>query len=928
MTKVIGIDLGTTNCCVHIVENGKPTLIPCREGGATTPSVVAFAGEGKVLVGAPARRQAATNPRRTIFGIKRLMGRKLIDPDVGILRETCPYEIVPAANGDAWVRIDERDFSPPEISSLLLEHLKEDAERFLGEPVTQAVVTVPAFFDERQRQATKDAAQLAGLNVARLLNEPTAAALSYGLNSTEPQSIAVFDLGGGTFDVSVLEVYEGAFEVLASVGDNLLGGDDFDRRILVHLADNFYRTEGIELLDDPTALQRLYEAARNAKHELSVVSSVDVQLPFITSRDNEPLHLIHEGLTRSSFEALVKEELEALGEPCAMALDDCGLGTEDIDQVLLVGGMTRVPAVQRAVERLFRVRPRRDIDPDQIVAQGAALQASVLGGELKDVVLLDVTPHSLGIRLRGGRFSPVIARNSRVPCRAQKLYAAAQEHQNYVELEIYQGESDSVADNTCLGSFELQGLPYAAQVMVSFTLDANGLLSVTAEEPSTSRSAQVDIRPSSGLSNDEIDRLLRQRAQDRQAAEERAATAQARSDSAPAPDEPAAAPSRPAAAKVETAAAPSEPGAVTASPANHPAGRGSEPPPSETSSAPAGQDMAKPAAPPREASEPLAASRRPSQQPPPTPPPSSKPELSQESDQATIDHDDPLVGSLLDGRYQIEQLLDEGGMGRVYRARHRDLDRTVAIKVLHADLALHKKLAARFLLEARAAASIDNPHVVRISDFGRLEDGSGFLVMEYLEGITLKDLLTKNGGPLTGTSIAEIGKQLANGLVAAHDKGVIHRDLKPDNVTIVDQAELTHLCKLLDFGIAHHQGRPAGAPRLTDAGVMVGTPLYMAPEQIECGEIDARSDIYSLGVVLYELATGAPPFHADTKVGLLAQHKYVIPIPIRERVSGASCPPELEAIILKCLAKKPSERFASAALLQEALESLLGAMSA
>jgi len=896
MTKVIGIDLGTTNCCVHVVEGGRPTLIPCREGGPTTPSVVAFASGGKVLVGAPAMRQAATNPRRTVFAVKRLMGRKLIDPDVEVLRETCPFEIVPAANGDAWIRIGKRDYSPPEISGLLLEHLKEDAERFLGEPVTQAVVTVPAFFDERQRQATKDAAHLAGLQIARLLNEPTAAALSYGLDSSEPQRLAVFDLGGGTFDVSVLEVYEGAFEVLASVGDNLLGGDDFDRRIIAHLLDAFYEAHGIELQDDPTAMQRLYEAARNAKHELSVMSSVDVQLPFITARDNEPIHLSHEGLSRDTFEQLVSEEIEALAEPCAMALEDCELGTDDIDQVLLVGGMTRMPAVQRAVESLFRVRPRRDIDPDQIVAQGAALQASVLTGRLRDVVLLDVTPHSLGIRLRGGRFSPVIERNSRVPCRAQKLYAAAQEHQNYVELEIYQGESESVADNTHLGSFELQGLPYAAQVMVSFTLDANGLLSVSAEEPSTGTAAHVDIRPSSGLSNAEIERLLKQRAKRRPSPHEQA-DEPARSDAAAEP--PANAP------PVQRHTAPKR---------QEPSAEESKPPASE----PEPSDQSEEAAPTSQ--EP--SSNRPSSQSLPAPPPSSKPPT-QGADQASVDYDDPLVGSMLDGRYQIEKLLDEGGMGRVYRARHCELDRTVAIKVLHADLALNEKLAARFLLEARAAASVDNPNVVRISDFGRLEDGSGFLVMEYLEGITLKDLLTKNEGPLPGKSIAEIGRQMANGLAAAHDKGIIHRDLKPDNVTIVEQSGLPLLCKLLDFGIARHRGRPASEKRLTDAGVMVGTPMYMAPEQIEGGDVDARSDIYSLGVVLYELATAAPPFQADSKVGLLAQHKYVIPMPIRERVSGASCPPKLEAIILRCLAKKPADRFATATELQDELAGLL-----
>jgi molecular chaperone DnaK len=501
----IGIDLGTTNSCVYAARAGEPQPVLNQQGGRTTPSVVAFTDK-ETLVGALAQRQAVTNPRRTVHAVKRLIGNKLATPEVGACRELYAYDIAAAANGDAWVRIDDRLRSPQEISALLLAYLKRTAEDCLGESVDEAVVTVPAFFNDSQRQATRDAGRIAGLNVRRLLNEPTAAAFAYGVHKSAEQTIAVFDLGGGTFDISILAVSEGVFEVLATAGERFLGGEDFDRRLVDRLVAELQEARGVDVRGDPAALQRVREAAQAAKHELTQAQSTTITLPFLVA-GAEPVHLERE-VTRAELEALVRPDLDRLEAPCRLALEDAGMLPEAVDSVILVGGMTRMPAVQERVAEIFGRKPAKDINPDEVVAIGAALQASVLGGEIEDVVLLDVTPHSLGLRIRGDRFSRVIKRNSRIPCRETKLFQPVEQHQDFVELEIYQGESDLVKDNTCLGRFMLTDLPHQqfaeVRVAVSFEIDVDGIVRVHAKEPTTGREATVRIQSSSGLTAREL----------------------------------------------------------------------------------------------------------------------------------------------------------------------------------------------------------------------------------------------------------------------------------------------------------------------------------------------------------------------------------------------------------------------------------------
>ncbi|MBI4700946.1 MAG: molecular chaperone DnaK [Deltaproteobacteria bacterium] len=515
MSRTIGIDLGTTNSCVAIVEGGQPTIIPNRQGARTTPSVVAFTEQGDVLVGSPAKRQAVTNPARTVYGAKRLIGRKHASAEVSSFAASCPYPIVPAPNGDAWISVGERTYGPQEISAYVLEYLRGAAEDYLGEEVKQAVITVPAYYNESQRQATKDAGAIAGREVLRIFNEPTAAALAYGVEKEGNQRLAVFDLGGGTFDISIMEVHGGVFEVLATNGDTFLGGDDFDRRLIDMLVDHCQKQTGVELEGDAMAMQRLKEAAEAAKHELSVSPTSSINLPFIATHEGAPVHLIYDELTRAAFEGLVQEELGRLEEPCLKALADAGLGPDQIDRVILVGGMTRMPAVQERVVQIFGKKPARDVNADEAIAMGAALQSSVMSGELREVVLLDVTPHSLGLRVVGDRFSRILERNSRIPCREKKLFVPVKDDQDFVTLEIYQGESDDVRDNHYLGRFTLGGLTRkdgtVPNVEVCFTMDADGLLHVAAVEVATGKAAAVEIQPSGGLSPQQIDRMVEER---------------------------------------------------------------------------------------------------------------------------------------------------------------------------------------------------------------------------------------------------------------------------------------------------------------------------------------------------------------------------------------------------------------------------------
>jgi molecular chaperone DnaK len=510
--RIVGIDLGTTNSCVAVLEGSEPVVIHNQEGGRTTPSMVSWNAEGEVIVGAASKRQMVTNPHRTVFGVKRLIGRKAASPEVEALARGLPYAIAAAPNGDAWIRIGEREFSPQEISAHILAKMRKVAEDYLGEEVDEAVITVPAYFDDMQRQATKAAGQIAGLEVRMILNEPTAAALAYGAHKDRDQRLAVFDLGGGTFDISILAIESGVFEVLATHGDTHLGGDDFDHRVIDLLADQFAAEHELELREDAVAMQRLKEAAERAKIELSSAMTTDINLPFIAAGPSGPMHLQRE-LRRGEFESTCRPLFERLEGPVRHALEMARCAPEDIDQVLLVGGMTRVPAVQERVVEIFGKAPSRGVNPDEIVAMGAAIQSGIMGGELQEVILLDVTPHSMGIRTAGDRMSVVIPAQTTIPTRERKVFATTEANQTFVSIEVFQGESQTASDNRRLGRFILGDLPAApagqVRVEVAFTMDADGLLEVAATELTTGREASVTIEAASGLSPDELSRLSR-----------------------------------------------------------------------------------------------------------------------------------------------------------------------------------------------------------------------------------------------------------------------------------------------------------------------------------------------------------------------------------------------------------------------------------
>ena len=513
MGKILGIDLGTTNCCVSVVEGATPQVLTNREGSRTTPSIVGFTEDGERLVGQIAKRQSITNPMNTVFAVKRLVGRKFDAEETQHAREVLPYEIVRAVNGDVKIRARAREYSPEEISAFILSEIKEFSEEALGEEITEAIITVPAYFDDAQRQATRDAGRIAGLEVLRIINEPTAASLAYGLDRKGSETVAVYDLGGGTFDISILQLGDGIYEVKATAGDTYLGGEDFDKKIMDWMLDDFRKATGIDLRQDRMALQRLKEAAEKAKCELSTATETTITLPFISADASGPKH-INRTLTRERFEGLVADLIDRTAAPCLDALSAAGLKPSDVDQVILVGGQTRTPKVQRMVAELFGREPNRDINPDEVVAIGAAIQGGVLKGEIKDVVLLDVTPLSLGIEMHGGVFEKLIERNSTIPTKNTKVFTTVADNQSVVEIHVLQGEREIARDNKSLGRFELVGIPAAPrgvpQIEVTFAIDSNGIVNVSARDLATGKAQGMQINPAGGLSQSEIDRIIKE----------------------------------------------------------------------------------------------------------------------------------------------------------------------------------------------------------------------------------------------------------------------------------------------------------------------------------------------------------------------------------------------------------------------------------
>jgi molecular chaperone DnaK (HSP70)/tRNA A-37 threonylcarbamoyl transferase component Bud32 len=881
-SAALGIDFGTTACsaCV-LTRDGRHEI--------SVPSSVAIDSHGEVVVGAGAERYALDHPERVVTGVKRLLGRKLLGPEASWLAGANPLELVPADNGDAWVRIGERRYSPEEITAYLLRHVHKSAETRAGVPIEQTVLAVPAFFDVAQRQSLLDAASIAGLRIRRFV-ESSAAAILEAQMPRNAERIAVVDVGGGYFDVSVLTRRAGGgWCVYASDGDTVLGGDDLDRRVVDWLIGRFYEIHGADLTKSPRSLHRLRLAARDMKYQLAGgAASVTVTLPMMAPASGTTQVVMElPPVSRDEILHLWGDELEALRLPCVRLFEDIGLGTEDLDELVLLGGSCQAPPIASLFGGLFRRRGQAPERWRALAAAGAARIAQRAGRG--DELVQSTMPHSLGVKMHGGKVSLITRRHQTLPCSEQRAFATVRPDQDSLVLEVFQGENELARENLYLGRFVLRGLANGRRHDVSFSVDQCGLLAVTARDSQSAADVVVETRLSSGLSATEQKEI-----KSRLAPATNLATALERAEKPVAPASP-----------VPRGDAVPQPRSPTAAPPSSDRAAMSEPPSSERPMRPRRLTRADTKSGVEGGDTVVLRPRGETIM--------QAPVVNPEPPKVQLVDADSLVGTTIGGRYELDQVLGQGGMGRVYRARHKILDKLFAVKVIHPELAANDVVVARFLREAQSAARIDSDHVIEILDFGSLPDGSSYFVMEYLEGTTLGEDLQLGALPLV--RLRHIAAQITRGLAAAHALGIVHRDLKPNNIKLLPRAELP-LVKILDFGIA--KCATSDGKDLTLVSTIVGTPHYMAPEQVH-GTVDGRTDIYSLGVLLYEMATGELPFDDESTALLLHQHRTVAPDPPTTRAGGADCPPELEAIILRCLEKKPEKRFQTAEELLEAL---------
>ena len=828
--------------------------------------MVSFTDQG-VRIGHEALERVLESPQATIVSFMRLMGQKFHSAQVDWLQAGMHYQLVASDNCDVAVRVADRDFSPQEIASHVLEYLKRIAERELDEAVTEAVISVPSCFDDLQRRAVLDAARLANLEVANLINSTTAAAIGYAAVDKKPQLLAVIDFGAGSFEVSLVDVDDGSISVLTTAGDPLLGGDDMDRRTVLYLLDECLLATGLDLSAVPASLQQFSDAARTIKHELSQrTKTAQAGLTGLVDATGSPVEFVVPEMTRRELVELCSSELASLKAPCRWALVDAGFGTDDLDCVVLTGGMARMPAVRSAMKYLFRTKPLRPAVSDVIVALGAARHAAARVGGHEPISVADVTPHTTGIKVAGARFAPVIPRNHRIPCSETRLFNTRVHGR--VVFELFQGERELARDNTYLGRFELDRVP--GQFPVSFHLNDSGILRVCTPGNGQGEDADVPLQLSGGLSTEDVARLSSRRT---------ARVTPSQNVSSPTP--------YPLATKNGTLKFRDTGPDIDEAPSmRFSRGRKLQASSSQL------RDLTTAVIPPAEGNASPAGAAFPSR--------------------PAIDVDqDSLVGSTLSDRYRVDEIIADGGMGRVYLAQHTLLKKHFAIKVLHPELAKNHDIAERFVREAQAASSIRSDHVVDISDFGQLDDGTGYFVMEYLQGRTLETMLDVEG-PLPATFARSVAIQIADGLRGAHHQQIVHRDLKPANVILIERDDNPHFCKILDFGIAKMPTSDTGGQTMiTRVGTMMGTPHYMAPEQID-GETDLRSDIYALGILMYEMVTGMPPFDAESVAEVLAMHKWADPPAIHDTFEDADCPKALEAIIVRCLVKDPDKRYQTA----------------